>query len=747
MASKINNNRKILLGLIITSLVSFVILWTGTTEKRQGTLKIYDKNGVLLFDEVGDFGSNLHIKSTDIPQNLKDAVIATEDATFFKNPGFDLIAIIRSFYLNLLNKKIVSGASTITQQYVRMAVFNTEDAQKRSYIGKVREILTAAKLSLFLSKEEILLRYLNSVYLGNGSYGVESASRKYFKKSVSSLSLAEAAFLSGMIASPSKYNPYTNFKEAKQRQEYVLDLMLKENFINEEQLKKAKEEVLYIFPDESFIRAPHFVSYIKDELAKFNINSSGGIKVFTTLDYFKYERAREISNLWVNKLGSEHNLTNASIVMLDNNTGAIEVMLGGVNYFDGKSGGESNMAVAKRQPGSAIKPITYFAAFMQGFTPATPIEDIQKVYPTKTGEGFTPRNYDNKFHGTVLVREALASSLNVPAVEVLHRIGISKFLETAKALGITTFKRTDKYDLAITLGGGEITLLELSNAYASFARGGKFLPTYSIEKVETDDGKIIHQQKPPEGDKVYGEHGEKASYLINDILSDPKARMLGFSEKNPLVLSHKAAVKTGTTTDWHDIWAIGYTPDYTVGVWVGNNDNTPMTKVSGVTGAAPIWNQFFEEVIKGMPDKEFTKPEGIITKWICKDTGLPLSGDCDKKIEEIFAAGTEPSTSGASNTKQTESFISILNPKNKAVFLHDKDFKRNTLQLEARASEDIVEIKWYINEGHTGTSSTYPFILTIQPNTGNYLLKAKGITKDNRLVESEIISFEVVDDR
>ena len=743
--AKLTIKKKVFLTTLIFLAIVFLLLWTSTTNKFPGTIKIYDRNKTLLYEFSHDFvKSNIPVKLEEVPEYLKVTAVVTEDYSFWSNLGFDVKAILRAVYFNSVGGREISGASTITQQLVRTIVFIDKPGSSRSYIKKIREIITAGRLNLFSNKKSILEAYLNSVYFGNGFYGVESASRGYFGKSATTLSLAESTFLIGIISSPEKYNPYIHYKEVKNRQEYILNLMLSKNKVFKDQVDVAKNESINIVKNDSSIRAPHFVNYVKTKFDKLEIKSKSGVNVFTTLDYGEYEKAREVSTFWVNKLGAKHNLKNVSLVMLDNKSGAVRVMLGGINYFDSKNSGEVNMAIAKRQPGSAVKPITYAGSFEEGFTPATPLEDVKKVYPTKSGEGYSPRDYDNKFRGVVLAREALASSLNIPAVEMLSRIGLPKFINTARNFGITTFDRVDKYDLAITLGGGEVTLLELSNAYATFAREGQFIPTYSIESVVEDNGKILYKHIPEKQIPAFAKNSKQISYLISDILSDPRARMISFGEKNPLVLSHRAAVKTGTTTDWHDIWTLGYTSDFTVGVWVGNNNNEPMKKVSGVLGAAPIWNQFFEEVLKGTSNKEFVKPHGIITKWICKDTGLLYNDICPQKLNEIFILGTEPKQKSPIKTNTNFSlvpYLNILDPKEKSVFV-----AKGPLIFECSASLDLVSIEWFLDGKSIGTGISNPCELYWSPTLGKHLLKAVGLTFGGTEISSDEVNFEIIDE-
>ncbi len=603
--------REFLLIIFLLGFSIFLFFWTQPTFNQSGTIKIWDKNNTLLYEYAGTIGKKIPITYDKLPKHLIDAAIASEDESFWTNPGVDFKAIARSTFINIKERRVVSGASTITQQLAKTSIISPQQIPSRSIFRKIREILIALRLTASYSKKDLLTMYFNQMYFGNLAYGIQAASSTYFDKDASQLSLAESAFLVGLLSSPDRRNPFTNGQEAKEKQAQVLDLMVKDGFILKEKAENAKQEELALAKKNTDIKAPHFVHYILEEIDALGIKNDQGINAYTTLDYPTFTLSEDIAKLWVNRLKDQHDLDNASLVLIKNDTGEILNMLGGIDYFDATHAGQVNMTTALRQPGSALKPVTYATAFMQGYTPATLIYDVRKVYKTKKGEGFTPNNYDGRYNGLVLAREALASSLNLPAVEMLNRVGIKNFLKVARDLGITTFTQEDRYDLSLTLGGGEVKLLELANVFASFARGGEYKEPFAIQKIVADNGKVLYEHKDKEGLQVFGQNGKQVAYLISNILSDPKARIPGFSEKNPLVLSHPTAVKTGTTTDWHDNWTVGYTPEFTVGVWVGNNDNHPMRDITGVVGAAPIWNQFFEEFLKGKPTEQFIRPSRI----------------------------------------------------------------------------------------------------------------------------------------
>ncbi len=795
--------RSRLIILLVVILV-FITIWTQPNIKSYGTIKIWDRNNTLLYESAKEVGKKIPTTYDQLPQHLIDATISSEDITFWTNPGVDLKAIIRSLYLNVKNKGVISGASTITQQLARAVVISPQQTSSRSLIRKIREVLIALRINLSYSKKEILTMYFNQMYYGNLSYGIQAASDTYFNKSVNQLSLAESAFITGLLSSPDKRNPFTNFSEAKNKQLQVLDLMIKQGLLTEEKASQAKQEQLELASSSSNIKAPHFVHFILEEKDKLGVSSAKGINVYTTLDYPAFLLSEDIATSWVNKLSVQHDLSNAALVLIKNDSGEILNMLGGINYFDATHSGQVNMTTALRQPGSALKPVTYATAFMQGYTPATLIYDVKKVYKTKTGEGFTPNNYDGRYHGLVLAREALASSFNLPAVEVLNQIGLNNFLKVARRLGITTFTDEYRYDLSLTLGGGEVKLIDLTNVFVSFGRGGEYKSPYAIQRITDDKGKVLYEHKVEQTIQALGKNSAQIAYLISHILSDPKARIPGFNEKNPLVLSHPAAVKTGTTTNWHDNWTVGYTPTYTVGVWVGNNDNHPMTEITGVVGAAPIWNQFFEEFLKGKPKEQFTRPTQIKEVEICKLSGQLPDGLCPEKITELFIEGTELKETSTLHKKikidkrngllagdlcpkeyieekimidypaqvyswavedkqeiipQTFSslcqgdqiitnntFLEITYPKEKVVFEYAPQLVNNQAAIfEVNVSADIIKVFWYVDGNLIKEAAEFPYKISWIPSIGKHLVKAVGITKEGKDVQSKGINILVVD--
>jgi len=648
--------------LAITCAVLIIVVWALqawlvadlplTEGLSAGTLApstiIYDRYGRVLYEIMDPYaGRHQPIPLEDIPIYLRQATIATEDASFYTNPGVDPRAIIRAIWINLRGGEILSGGSTITQQLARNLLLSPQERAQRTLTRKLRESILAYRLARNFSKDRILELYLNQTYYGNLAYGVEAAARSYFGKSVRDLDLAECALLAGLPQAPATYDPLTNPQAAKDRQRVVLNLMAKNGYINTEQALAAAEENLSFASTPFPIRAPHFVMYVWEILRREYGEEAlyrRGLRVYTTLDVDLQERARDIARYHLQQLaqpgsgGPSHNVTNAAVVALDPNSGEIWAMLGSLDYFDRAIDGAVNVALMPRQPGSAIKPLTYAAAFHKDYTPATMLLDVRTTFVTREGDAYVPVNYDRRFHGPVLLREALGSSLNVVAVKVLQHIGVEELVSLAQKLGMTTLRDPQRYGLALTLGGGEVRLLELTTAYAAFANGGLRVEPRAILRVESTDGKVLWEEQATPGPRVLD---ERVAYWITDVLSDDSARIPAFGEGSALALSRPAAAKTGTTTDWRDNWTVGYTPDLVVGVWVGNADNSPMVNVSGIDGAAPIWHSFMEEALKGKPARHFAPPPGMVQVEICAESGMLPNPYCPHRRREWFIAGRE----------------------------------------------------------------------------------------------------------
>lgn len=608
-----------------------------------GSTRILDRNGRLIADLPDPLsGRRQSVPLNDIPLALRQATIALEDADFATNAGVDLRGILRALRDNIVAGDLVAGGSTITQQVARTLLLDPDLARQRSLERKLREAILALKLTATTSKDEILALYLNQTYYGRLAYGVEAAAQRMFGKPVRELSLAESALLAGLPQAPTHYDPFTFPEAARARQLQALTAMVRTGAITQEQADQAAAEPLRFASAPVATAAPHVVQMVLDQasaLLEPEALLRGGLTITTTIDLGLQQAAEDalryqLALLNDRRNGVDHNVRNGAVVVLDPQTGAILALVGSPEFSDASIQGQVNAALALRQPGSAIKPLTYAAALERGWTPATLILDVPTAFPTRDGRVYRPNNYDRTFHGPLTLREALATSSNVAAVQTLNAIGLPALLEIAERFGVTTFSEDrGRYGLSLTLGGGEVTLLELTGAYAVFANGGQRVTPFVIQAI----GSMPVPHTPPTAVL-----DPRIAYLISDILSDRYARMRAFGAESVLNLDRSAAAKTGTTTDWRDNWTLGYTPDRVVGVWVGNADGEAMELVSGITGAGPLWRQVMLAAHQGMPIHEFMRPAGIVEREICADSGLLVSPTCPATRPERFVDGTEP---------------------------------------------------------------------------------------------------------
>jgi 1A family penicillin-binding protein len=611
------------------------------------TTRIYARDGqTLLYELVDPLGGRRTVVPFDrIPQALKDATIAVEDASFYTNPGVDLRGIVRAFLQNYQSQSVVSGGSTITQQLVRNVLLPPEERSRVTFERKLREAILAYQVSRRYSKDQILGIYLNEVYYGNQAYGVEAAAQAYFGKHVWELNLAEATLIAGLPQSPTNLNPLTNPQAAKARQKVTLDLMVKYGFLTPTQAQAAYQAPIRFVPQAASLVAPHFVFYVRQLLEQRygpDVLYRGGLRVITSLDLHWQAEAQRIVRERIAEL-RQRNATNAGVIMLAPD-GQILAMVGSVDYHDQTIDGQVNVTLAPRQPGSALKPVVYAAAMQRGWTPATVIWDTPVAFHQPDGSVYVPHNYDGAFHGPQRLRMALANSLNIPAIKALEFVGVENFVEQAHQMGITTLNDPTRYGLALVLGAGEVRLLDLTNVYNTIRNGGRMREPIAILKVTNSRGQVLENATPAPGRQVLGAHGEQIAYLLTDILSDNVARWYMFGRGNVMELpdGRPAAVKTGTSNEWRDSWAIGYTPDVTVGVWVGNSDGSPMQEVAGANGAGVIWRAIMSLYHQGRPIQQFARPPGIVEATICADTGALAGEACPNRITERFVAGTEP---------------------------------------------------------------------------------------------------------
>ena len=641
------------------------------------TTRILDRNGNTLYEILDpQAGRRTYRPISKISPYLVAATIATEDRNFYTHPGFDPMAILRAFWQNFQNDgEVVSGASTITQQLARNLLFTQEERYQRTYLRKVREAIAAAELTRRYSKDEILELYLNEIYYGNLAYGIEAAAETYFNTSSDQLTLGQASFLAGLPQAPSVYDIYTNREATLKRHQQVLILMYEASqngscifvsnndqpiCVDANQALQAHAEIQAVnfgSPDIQ-IRYPHWVNYVRALLEQQYDSQTiyqAGFTIYTTLDPSLQDSAERIVAEQVARL-AENNAHNGALVAIQPTTGEILAMVGSADFANVQIDGQVNMAISPtRQPGSTMKPFTYLAAFEKGWTPSTMIWDVPTDFPPSGDpndprDPYRPVNYDGRFHGPVLVRQALANSYNIPAVKALAFVGIydnpatpqpEGLIGMATRLGITTLTRND-YGLALTLGGGEVSLLEMTSAYGVIANAGQRVAPVAITKIVDHNNNVVFEYQPQPGIQVIrAEH----AFLMSSILSDNAARTPSFGANSVLNLPFAAAVKTGTTNDYRDNWAIGYTPDVVVGVWVGNADYTPMINTTGVSGAAPIWAGFMQEAIQkltGGNPMPFFKPAGVMDRIVCAISGTDPSQWCPSQRGEYFAADQPP---------------------------------------------------------------------------------------------------------
>ena len=670
-------------------------------EQNFETTKIYNRTGeTLLYEVIDPYGGDRTWTALDrIPEELICATVAIEDRNYWENPGINMRGITRAFWADVRGQQI-QGGSSITQQLIKNVVIDPEQRyvsaegpEWKDYERKITEILLAYRISRNYGKERILEWYLNTNFYGNLAHGIEAAARVYFGKSASDLTLAESATLAAIPQFP-RMNPFDDPESARKRQHIVLDAMVQQGCIASEEAVAAKYEDwnLAVFTERFDILAPHFSVYVRKQLEDMfgpEVVYRGGLRVYTTIDLNLQAQAQCVARTQIRRLsgedeatviqeaidsgctaaqflppmrasrvGRDHNVSNAAVSVIRPATGEILAMVGSLDYWNQDIDGHFNVvADGLRQPGSSFKPFTYVTLLSQGYNAAHMFLDVRQAFQQPTGYPYVPENYDREYHGPQRMRTALARSYNIPAVEALELAGVDNVIRTAHRMGINTLDRgLDYYGLSLTLGGGEVHLLDMVYAFSVFANGGQMhgapvpegqarsgyreLDPVAILRVEDRNGNVLYEYNQPESRDILS---HQLAYLMNSILSDRQARWGAFSRPNPLELSNDrpAAAKTGTTNNYKDAWTIGYTPQIAAGVWVGNSDNSDMKYVAGVTGASPIWHAVMEYALQEEEIVSFSRPDGLVERAVCAVSGKLPTEHCPT-VNELFIPGTEP---------------------------------------------------------------------------------------------------------
>jgi len=643
-------------GMVLSVILLMILLvWfskdlptpTSVVRREGFASRIYDRNGELLYDVYKD-AKRTPVVWEDIPEYLKQATVAVEDKDFYKHQGFDPLTPFR-IIKNVFYFGKITGGSTLTQQLSRNVLLSTE----RTVTRKIRELILSIQIEAKYSKDEILLMYLNEAPYGGASWGVGSAVEQYFGKSVKDLNLAESAILAGLPQLPSVYSPFSKTPTAYvDRSRHVLNRMVEDGYISQDLMDQTMEVVKgYEFKDgRTTIAAPHFVLWVKEVLSEKygeEVVEGGGLQITTSLDLEMQKEAEKIVGEEIDKAESM-GISNGAALVVDPVTGQVLAMVGSRDYFSDKTDGKFNVVTQSlRQPGSAIKPITYLTAIRKGWTASSLIMDAPVVFPGGPGQkDYAPNNYNGKFNGPMSLKEALGNSINTTAVKMLANVGLKNMLQQAYDMGLNTLEPNSenmkRFGLAVTLGGAEVKMTEMAAAYSSFANGGKKVELTGVLKVEDRNGRVLEEFKQIEGRQVMS---PQEAFIISEILMDNSARQLTFGAVNGLIIpNYQVAVKTGTTNDKRDNWAIGWTPNLLTLSWVGNNDNSEMGRVaSGVSGATPIWRRIMVEGIKGRPKQDFPIPDKIVNIEVDAVSGYPAHDGFPAK-KAYFIDGTQPKT-------------------------------------------------------------------------------------------------------
>lgn len=708
------------------------------------SFEICARDGTVLREVLSsDYKTSVWIPIEEISPWMIKATIIREDKRFFIHSGVDILAMTRALYDNIRHQKIISGGSTITMQVAKMAL----NFKNRNIITKFVEIIYALKIDLHLSKKEILGIYLNRAPYGNQTYGAEAASRFYFRKPAHQLSLNESCILSVIPNAPTRLNPYVYPERVIGEKTDVLEILLKNGFVDSLNFELAMKESMRLVQKHINFEAPHFVDYILQKIEKKKIKNLS--RIITSIDK---DLQKDLGKLLYTTLESlkKYHVGQGALIVMDVERGEILAMVGSRDYFDA-SEGQVNGCLALRQPGSSIKPFLYVLALASGIAPSYILPDTLIEFHLTDGTIFAPRNYGHRYHGPTRFREALASSFNVPAVYLLEQLGTQRFYNFLHELGFERLnKEANFYGLSLSLGAGEVSLLEMANAYSSLARHGLLDTPKSILKIFETDGQDI----AVEGVEQKRVFSREAAYIITHILSDNASRIKAFGEDNPLNLPFPCAAKTGTSKDYRDNWCIGFTSNYVVAVWVGNFDGSPMQGVSGISGAAPLFRDIMIELHRDQYPIQFEQPSALNRIKICAQSGKIASNICSRVIEEIFIPGTEPAESCAEDFSHLDHYsppsgialddkkeIEIVSPSDGDIFKVDPQvsYSSQGITFKVRTNVEVDEIIFKLDD-KTLCKRTYPFEYLWIPTTGEHNLEVIALDGGNQKIDKVIFT-------
>lgn len=700
---------------------------------------IVDRNEKLLRRvPSSNYRTSMWVSVDEISPHVLDAAILEEDQRFFYHPGVDPIALFRACWQNVRAHRIVSGGSTITMQVAKMAM----GVKNRSILTKLAEMLCALKLELHLNKREVLEIYLNRAPYGNLTYGVEAAARFYFGKPASELSLGESCILAVVPRSPTRLNPRANPSWILKEKERLLQVLLERDVVDSLSFFCAVEEPLNVAPNVAHFEAPHFVDYVLEEIEKPGTDNPS--RVITSLDLDLQRDLEQLVSTSLSELKG-YRVNQAAVLVMHMQTGEILAMVGSKDYFDDKEG-QVNGCLALRQPGSAIKPFVYILALSSGVPMSRVLPDTSLEFNLQDGTRFAPRNYGDRYHGPTRAREALASSFNVPTVYLLEKLGVDRFHSFLRELNFTNLdKESSYYGLSLGLGAGEVTLLELVNAYRSIGRGGT---------LEREKAILFSESDPGIGGEPRRVFSREAACIITDVLSDNGSRIKAFGEDSPLDLPFPCASKTGTSKDFRDNWCVGFTREYVIGVWVGNFDGSPMQGVSGISGAAPLFRDIMVELHRKDYPADFHETVPLLTFKICGRTGSIAGEGCPNCIDEVFIPGTEPTdtcTCCFAPVLESELQLAagddgrrfrILTPMEGDIYMIDPQVSKmsQAIKFSVRAKEDIQEVIFNL-DGQCLSKKTYPFDYLWVPRQGEHKLEVTGRGRMSQ--QSDCVSFVV----